>query len=224
MPTEKIEVIPNFVDTDFIQPLARRNGFSELLDLNGHYVVLFAGNVGRSQGLTHVLDAAHLLSERPDILFLIVGNGVAKSSLKQKTEALGLENVRFLPFQPMEDVPEMYASSDLCLVPLRHGIAQESVPSKVYTITAAGKPLVAAVDEDSDTWNFVEETGCGLLVPPEDPQALADAILTLYRDRAAAQAMGMRGRRRVEAEFTPQAVAEQYAALLERVVAGGAGL
>jgi colanic acid biosynthesis glycosyl transferase WcaI len=112
----------------------------------------------------------------------------------------------------------MYASSDLCLVPLRHGIAQESVPSKVYTITAAGKPLVAAVDEDSDTWNFVEETGCGLLVAPEDPQALAEAILDLYRDRAAAQAMGRRGRRRVEAEFTPQAVADKYETLLKQVV------
>jgi colanic acid biosynthesis glycosyl transferase WcaI len=210
----KIHVIPNFVDSEFVRPLPRDNDFSHKMDLNGQYLVLFAGNIGYSQGLTFVLDTARLLSTHSDILFLIVGNGVAKSSLVEKAERLGLENVRFLPFQHMGVVPQMYASSDLCLVPLRHHISRDSVPSKVYTIMAAGKPLIAAVDEHSDTWNLIREKGCGLLVPPENPQAMAKAILELYEDRLTASDMGRKGRQCVEAQFTPQVVAQQYETLL----------
>jgi glycosyltransferase involved in cell wall biosynthesis len=83
--------------------------------------------------------------------------GAAKLGLMRQAEEMGLANVRFLPFQPHEAVPELYAGSDLCLVPLRRGITRDSVPSKVYTI-------VAAVDEGSDTWQFVQEVGCGLPV------------------------------------------------------------
>jgi colanic acid biosynthesis glycosyl transferase WcaI len=220
VPPEKVHTVPNFMDPNFVRPLPRHNRFSREQGLDDRYVVLFAGNVGLSQGLEFVLEAARLLSDKPDILFLIVGNGAAKAGLVKQAEEIELTNVRFLPFQPHEVVPELYAASDLCLVPLRRGITQDSVPCKVYTIMAAGKPLVAAVDEGSDTWQFVQEAGCGLLVPPEDPEVLARAILDLYRDRAFGEAMGLRGRERVEQEFTPQAAARKYAELLEQVVTG----
>jgi colanic acid biosynthesis glycosyl transferase WcaI len=219
VPPEKVHVIPNFVDPDFVKPLPRHNRFSRERGLDDRYVVLFAGNVGLSQRLESVLETACLLSDEPDILFLIVGNGVARPGLMRQAEKMGLENVRFLPFQPHEAVPELYAASDLCLVPLRRGITRDSVPSKVYTIMAASKPLVAAVDEGSDTWQFVQEVGCGLPVPPEEPESLAQAILTLYHDRAWGRALGAKGRGRVEQDFTPQAAAGKYAELLEQVVA-----
>jgi colanic acid biosynthesis glycosyl transferase WcaI len=219
VPPEKVRVIPNFVDPDFVKPLPRHNRFSREQGLDDRFVVLFAGNVGLSQGLDSVLEAARLLSNEPDILFLIVGNGVAKPGLVKQVEEMGLENVRFLPFQPHEAVPELYAASDMCLVPLRRGITRDSVPSKVYTIMAAGRPLVAAVDEGSDTWQFVQEVGCGLSVPPEEPESLAQAILTLYQDRALGRALGAKGRERVEQDFTSQAAARKYAELLEQVVA-----
>jgi colanic acid biosynthesis glycosyl transferase WcaI len=218
VPSQKIAVIPNFVDSDFVKPLLRDNDFAQEKNLDGKYVVLYAGNVGNSQGLNYVLDAAQLLSTHPEILLLIVGNGTAKLSLEQKTKKLDLDNVRFLPFQPMESVPEMYASANLCLVPLRHGIAQDSVPSKVYTIMAAGKPLVAAVDAKSDTWGLVRETGCGIVVPPEDPKAIVEAILWMKDHPEQAYAMGMKGRARVEEDFTPEAVAVQYEKLFQKVV------
>ena len=216
--SEKVCIIPNFVDPGFVRVLPRHNRFSHEQCLDDHFVVLFAGNVGLSQGLEFVLDAAYLLADKPDILFLIVGNGAAKAGLVKQAEQMPFPNVRFLPFQPQERVPELYAASDLCLVPLRQGITQDSVPSKVYTIMAAAKPLVASVDDESDTSQFLRETGCGLLVPPEEPEALAEAILALYQDRSLGQAMGFKGRTRVEQEFTPQAAARKYAALLEQVV------
>ena len=218
VPPPKVHVIPNFVDPDFVRPLPRHNRFSHAQDLDDRYVVLFAGNVGLSQGLESVLKAARLLSGEPGILFLIVGNGVTKPGLLRQAEEMGLKNVCFLPFQPREAVPELYAVSDLCLVPLRRGITQDSVPSKVYTIMAAGKPMVATVDEGSDTWQFIQNTGCGLVVPPEDPRALAQAVLTLYQDQALGHALGHSGREQVEQDFTPQAAARKYAELLEKVV------
>lgn len=220
VPSEKIHVIPNFVDPNYVRVLPRQNRFSQEQGLDNYYVVLFAGNVGLSQGLEFALEAARLLADKPDILFAIVGGGAAKAGLEKQAEQMSLANVRFLPFQPHERVPEMYAASDLCLVPLRRGFTRDSVPSKVYTIMAAGKPLVAAVDEKSDTSQFVRETECGLLVPPEEPEALAKAILALYQDRVVGETMGLKGRERVEQEFTPQAVAQKYAAMLQQVVTG----
>lgn len=219
VPRQKIEVIPNFFDTDFVHPLPRRNGFSAEHRLDDRFVVLFGGNVGHSQGLETVLDAAYRLSDLQDVLFLIVGDGAAKDGLKAYADRLELDNVRFLSFQPHEALPEMYASSDLCLVPLRKGFSNESVPCKVFTITAAARPLVASVDEGCDTWEWVERAACGLCVRPEDPAALAGAIRALYRDPDLRREMGQNGREYVVAHHTREVVAQQYDELL-RAVAG----
>lgn len=218
VPDAKLRVIPNFVDPGFITALPRRNSFSRRHDLDDPFVVLFAGNVGLSQGLESVLDAARLLAEQPHLLFLIVGSGAAKEGLMKRAEKMNLDNVRFLPFQPHEAVPEMYASADVCLVPLRHGLTEPSVPCKVYTIMAAGKALVASVDEESDTWQLVQAAGCGLCVEPESPAQMAEAVLQLYHDRRLGEKMGTRGRQYVEGRFTPRIVAQEYEALLESLV------
>lgn len=217
VPPGKLHVIPNFVDPDFVRPLPRQNLFSRQHGLDDSWVVLFAGNVGLSQGLESVLETARLVSDEPGILFLIVGNGAAKRGLVKQAEEMGLNNVRFLPFQPHELVPQLYAASDLCLVPLRRGIAQDSFPSKTYTIMAAGKPVVAAVDRQSDTWQLVQEAGCGLCIEPEAPDQMAKAILDLYGDRGPGEEMGRRGRQHVEARFTPYVVAQLYDALLRKL-------
>jgi len=218
VPDEKIAVIPNFVDTEFIKPFPRRNDFSRSQNLDDRFVVLFAGNVGLSQDLGTVLAAAEQLVSHPDILFLIVGNGTAKPALEQQVKQKELTNVRFLPFQPHEVVYEMYASADVALAPLKIGITQESVPSKVFSIMAAARPLVASVDEGSDTWDLVHEANCGICVEPENPQALTDAILQLYDDRSLAAEMGSQGRLYVEKHFTKEYVAEQYSQLFRRLI------
>ena len=211
---QKVKVIPNFADIEFIRPLSRHNGFSSRENLDEKCVVLFAGNIGFSHGLETVLEAAAKLRDQKDILFLIVGNGAAKSPLTNYAQELGLENVRFLPFQAHEVLPEMYASSDICLVPLRKGFTAESVPCKVFTITAAARPLIASVDKDSDTHHFVREAQCGLWVEPEDSNALAEAILALYADKELRERLGRKGRQYVEAHYTRQAIARQYHELL----------
>jgi len=210
-------VIPNCVDTDYITPRAKDNAFARREGLVDRFVVLFAGNAGLSQGLEHVLAAAKALGDHREILFLLVGNGAAKPALEAQAAEMGLGNVRFMPFQPWEEVPDLYASADVCLIPLRKGIAQDSVPSKAWTIMAAGRPIVASVDMGSDISTELRQAGCALCTPPEDPAALARAILELYADPARRERMGANGRCYVAARYTPEIVARQYDELFRRV-------
>jgi colanic acid biosynthesis glycosyl transferase WcaI len=216
VPEEKVSVISNFVDVSFITPRPKENEFRKNQGLNNKFVVLFAGNMGFSQGLETVLDAARHLKGVPDIEFLMVGNGASCNQVQAYRAELGLTNVRFLPFQPREDLPDMYGAADVCLVPLRRGFTAESVPSKVFTIMAAGRPAIAGVDRGSETWKLLERTGGGICVEAEDPRALADAILSYYRDPQSRENAGINARRCVEKEFQPSEIADQYLNAMKR--------
>jgi colanic acid biosynthesis glycosyl transferase WcaI len=197
--------------------MPRFNDFRRAQGMDDRFVVLFAGNIGLSQGLERVLEAAELLKGRPEIVFLMVGDGAAKPALLDLSERLRLRNVVFRPFFPYADIPEMYAASDICLVPLKKGITEESVPSKVFSILAAARPLVASVDEGSDTWQLVKESGSGLCIPPEDPKALAEAIMTLHQDQPRAVQMGEKGRAYVVEHFSRKMIAKKYEQLFKKV-------
>jgi colanic acid biosynthesis glycosyl transferase WcaI len=221
VPARKVCVIPNFADTAFIRPLVRGNRLSAELGLDDRFVALFAGNIGLSQGLGSVLDTAELLKDRPEIVFLIVGNGASKAELVEVARRRDLTNVMFRPFFPYPELPEMYAASDVGLVPLKRGITDESVPSKVFSIIAAGRPVVACVEERSDTSLLLERSGCGVRVPPEDPQALAEALIGLSRDREAGRRMGERGRLWAESRHSRATAAGAYGKLFSDVLDGG---
>jgi len=215
VPPDKISVISNFIDTDFIEPVPKPNEFTKRYGLDGKFIVLFAGNMGFSQGLDVVLDSAQLLREQTDIEFLLVGNGASKIQTEERCHSLHLKNVRFLPYQPHESVPAMYGAADVCLIPLKRGFTTESVPCKLFSIMAAGKPSVAAVDRGSDTANLIALANCGVCIEPEDPSALAQAICD-YRDNPDhAVAAGQRGRRFVESNFQPSGIANSYLRILE---------
>lgn len=218
VPEEKVALIPNFVDTSFIRPLPRDNAFSAAHGLDGRFVVSYAGNLGYVYDLDGVLDAAARLAHLPDLLFQIVGAGVSKGALEQRAAAMGLANVRFLPFQPLEQLPLMRAACDVQLSPHRPGTTGYSLPSKIYEVMASGRPLIVAADVGSDVANLVEAAGCGLSVPPGDPGRLAAAILALRADPALRAAMGAAGRRHAEQRLSPEAVVQQYDELLRDVV------
>jgi len=210
VPEKKISVIPNFIDIDFVTPHPKDNSFSQKFNLADKFVVLFAGNMGFSQGLETVIDTAKLLQDVPEIQFLMVGNGAGRSKAEIYLKNLAIKNVQFLPFQPHADLPSMYGTADLCLIPLRRGFTNDSVPCKLFTIMAAGKPAVAAVDLGSDTWQLLERARCGLCVEPEAPKSIADAILYYFRNPTAASEAGGNARRFVEAQFDPAVLADNY--------------
>jgi len=218
VPSKKLTIIPNFVDTEFIYPMPQDNGFRRRFGLEGKFIVLYAGNIGHSQDLESVLECATLLNAKDDIIFVIVGNGSRKPFLEERSRQLKISNVIFIPFQPWEAVPEIYAAADISLVTLRKGIAQDSVPSKVYTIMASGRPIIASVDEGSDVWQLVKQVRCGLCIEPESPKVLAEAISNLYGDSALRENMGKNGRMHVIQYYTPKAIGQQYHKLLTSLI------
>lgn len=212
---ERVHVIPNFVDTDRIRPASRTTSYREEHDLGDATVVMYAGNVGLSQSLDLVLEAARRSRGRDDVRFVINGGGSALDGLRRR--AAGLDNVRFVPMQPRERLPEVLASGDIHLVPLKQGLARSSVPSKLYSILAAGRPVLASVDTGTEVATTIERAGAGVAVPPEDPDAFCAALDRLLDDPERRAELGRAGRRFVEGWASPAAVGGAYEQLFASV-------
>ena len=214
----KVTVIHNWADTSAIVPSDKGNDFAVAHGLAEKFVVLHAGNIGLSQNLDVVIEAASLLKVRPDIVILFIGDGNRRGALESAARARGLDNVRFLPFQPRDQLRWTYASSDVCLVSLKPGLAGYIVPSKLYPILAAGRPYIAAVESLSEVAALTQRHRCGVLVEPGDAAQLADTILRLADARAEREAMGVRARVASELFARDRQVAA-HAQVIEEVAA-----
>jgi colanic acid biosynthesis glycosyl transferase WcaI len=214
IPAEKITVIPVGVDTDFIKPMTRDNELREKWDLENKFVVLYAGNIGFSQGLETIVHTAKLLNDQADISFVIVGDGSMKGQLQAMAKESGLSSVKILPFQPRECVPLLYAMADVCLVPLKRDIVVESVPSKTYSIMASGRPFIAAVDKRTEIGQLAEQTHSGIRVEPENSEELSKVILKLKKDNPLRKEMGERGRNYVMETCSRHTAAKQHLELI----------
>lgn len=217
VPDEKISIIPITTDVDFIHPLPKNNSLREQWGLQGKFVVLYAGNLGLSQGLETVIEAAKRLSDCPEIQFVFVGAGATKADLQALAEQAHLTNVSFYPFKPREEVPQVYAIADVSLVCLKPEIVVESVPSKTYTIMASGRPIIAAVDANSEVGRLLTEINCGLCTAPGDGNDLAQVILRLYQDQTQLETMGKNGRAYVVANYSRQIAAQKYRELIDGI-------
>ena len=215
---DKITVIHNWADTSAIVPSEKQNAFAIANGLHDRFVVLHAGNIGLSQNLDIVIDAATRLKARSDIVILFIGEGNRREALESMAGERGLANVRFLPFQPREALRWTYATSDVCLVSLKPGLAGYIVPSKLYPILAAGRPYIAAVEPLSEVAALTERHRCGVLVPPGDAVALAAEIERLAGDRQLRESMGARARVAAELFARGRQVAA-HAQVIEEVAA-----
>jgi colanic acid biosynthesis glycosyl transferase WcaI len=204
-----VRVIPNFVDTDFIRPRDRMTSLRRELGIGSETVVLYAGNVGFSQSLEMVVDAAKAM---PSVTFLINGDGAARPALREQAD--GVANVRFSGYQPTDRLPEVLATGDIHLVPLKTGLGRVSVPSKIYSILAAGRPALAAIDPGTEVPRILTESGGGICVPPDDGAAFESALQHMIADNAGRREMAVSGRRWVEQAASPRAVAQAYAQLV----------
>ena len=213
---EKVHTIPNFVDAGAIAPADRENSYRREFGLEGKTVVMYAGNVGLSQSLGTLIDAAAALAYDEKVVFVINGQGAERPALERK--ARGLPNVRFIDMQPLDRLGEVLAAADLHVLHLKRGLSSSSFPSKLYTILAAGRPLVAGVDRGSEIARVVERADSGVVVPPDDAEALTKAITRLIADRADLERMGRSGRRFIETHASPSAVAQAYEELFESLV------
>lgn len=220
IPAAKISRVPDWVDTRQIHPLPRMpNPIREEFGLEDRTVALYSGNMGHSCGLEDILQAARILADRRDLVFLLAGEGTQRERFIREAKQMKLPNVIFAPLQPRERLPQVLAAADIALVPLRSGLSSVSLPSKIYTLMASGRPMVAALDADGDAWKLIKEANAGLCARPGDAEALASAIETLRRDPGVAQELGKSGRRYAELHCDRRLCTAAFAQALDAIVA-----
>jgi colanic acid biosynthesis glycosyl transferase WcaI len=190
----KIRVIHNWSDAEKIQPASKDNAFAREHGLVKKFVVMHSGNVGMSQDVDALLDVAMLVSDLPDVVIAIVGEGARKRFLLQEVERRGLTNVRFFPYQPKTRLTESFATADVFVVSLKPGLAGFIVPSKVYGVLVAGRPFIAVIESDSEVAQIAREHHCGIVVEPGNREQIAAAIRRLHDDRHYREQLGANAR------------------------------
>jgi len=210
-----VRVIPNFVDSARITPGSSHNSYRSDFDLGDKTVVMYAGNVGLSQPLGLMIEAAREMRERDDVVFVINGGGSGRPAFED--QAAGLDNVRFIDFQPSERLPEVLAAADIHVIALRKGLARSSVPSKLYSILAAGRPVLASLDADTEVTRVIDQSGAGIAVEPENQDDFLWALYRLVDSRESREDMGRKGRAFVEEWVSPAGVAAAYIALFDEL-------
>ncbi|ABS25438.1 glycosyltransferase family 4 protein [Anaeromyxobacter sp. Fw109-5] len=216
VPPEKVVTIPVWLETNEITPRDRDGPWRRRQGIGPEVkVVLYAGTIGLVSGARVVIEAAERLRARRDVLFLFVGEGQVKEELEDAARAARLANVRFLPFQPREELCDVQASADVSLVTLAPGRGETSVPSKVVGYMAAGRPILGSVDVDCDTAEAILSSGCGVVVPPGDAKALAEGVEELLANEEERRGMCRRARLAFEERYGAEAALRRYAEVLE---------
>jgi len=213
-------LIPNGADLSMFAPEVDAAQFRAQFDFGNRYVILYAGAHGLSNDLGVVLDAAHELIQREDILFVLLGDGKEKENLQSRAEELRLTNVLFVPPVAKEKMPLVLSAADCCLGILKPIPLYGTVyPNKIFDYMAAGKPIILAME--GVIREVVESAGCGLFVTPGNASELAKAAKDMAENREKAVEMGHKGRIYVAQNFDRRTIAEELRLLMEQIVKGG---
>ena len=215
---ERLSVIPNWTDVDALRPGDKANDWSKLHGLDSGFVVMHSGNVGHAQDLDTLIRSATLLRDMDDLHVVVIGTGARHAQLVALAERLETDRVRFIDFQPRELLPDTLAAADVHVVGLARGLAGYIVPSRLYGILAAGRPVIVAAEDESETAQLVREIGCGVVVPPGEPLALAEAIRAFHDGAHDLAEMGRRAREYAETRADTRFAVERYRELLQEVV------
>jgi len=216
VPAEKIAILPDYIDPNMIQPGPLANGFRSDHGIGPEsFVVMYSGSVSAKQGLDTLLEAADRLRSERDVVFYIIGEGSSLEELKAHHRKLGLTNVFFLPLQPREMMSKQFAAANTLVVTQKKTITDMVFPNKLLFYMAAARPVLAAVSPGSETGRFITENRVGVVVPPEDSQALAAAIQQMKANFQNAQQLGENARRVCIREFDRNAVLANFGTRLE---------
>ncbi len=214
----RILCIPNWVDLNFIRPLEKNNSFRSEHNLQDKFVVVYSGNIALTQGLETVVKAAASLKEKSEISFVILGEERARQQLQECCDNYQADNVILLPLVPREKLPEMLSSADVGLVIQKKTVTAFNLPSKIPVILASGRPIIASVPDTGTAMKVVKESGGGIVVTPEDSQALAEAILELYENPERLEQLGKQGRKYAEENFGAKSALDSYEALFDEIL------
>lgn len=215
---ERVIHFPNWVDISGITPLAGPSTYRADLGLApGTVIALYSGNMGNKQGLEILADVARLLQDDPGIQLVLGGNGSGRADLQAR--CAGLPNVRFLDLQPLERLNDWLGLADVHLLPQRADAADLVMPSKLTGMLASGRAVLATALPDTELGRVVvQEAACGVVVPPENAHAMAEALRSLAADPARRARLGAAGRRYAEAELSQDAILRRFETQLHDLV------
>ena len=211
----KINVIHNWEDSDFISPKEKiNNPFSQKHNLVEPFTLLYSGNISGFHDLETVVKAIAQMDK--EVVFMIIGEGEAKDNIVSLAERLGVrgDSVKFLPYQPYEDLPNSLTSGDVSLVTVREGFEGVCVSSKLYTALAAGEPVLVIAKSHDDESLIVDNYNAGIQVEQEDIEGVKEAISTWMENQAIADKHGANAREALEENFTKKLIIDEYYQML----------
>jgi glycosyltransferase involved in cell wall biosynthesis len=217
---ERIMVCTNWADGETIRPLdVAASHLRRESGLEGRFVIEYSGNLGRAHEFETLLGAARELAVDPAYAFLMIGGGANMRGLEREVRTAGLDSFIFLGYQPVDRLADSLAAGDVHLVSLLPSLEGLIVPSKLYGILAAGRPIIFVGDQEGEVASVLREERCGVVVRCGDAAALSAAILSLRQDTATREAMGRRARAAFERRYTLRASATIWSGLFAGIVA-----
>jgi len=211
----KVTVVPNFLISSSIKPQSRLTNYRREHELGEKFVVMYAGNLGNSQSFELITNAAKKHEEREDVVYVINGSGVMSHRLNE--QANELKNLKVIEHQPIERLSEVLATADIHLVPLRTGLGDMSVPSKIYSVFAAGRPVIASVDPGTEIERIVVESEGGISVAPDDFDSFIFELEGLIENSELRAEMGIKARVWLEKWYSSQTIADSYLDLIRQL-------
>ncbi len=222
VPTERVRVIPNWGDASSIVPMPHDNEWARKHRLAKRFVVMHSGNIGHAQNLDALVRATTFLRDLDDLAVVIIGSGARRSDLVALAQLLESDKVEVLPYQERAILSQSLSTADVHVVGLARGLAGYVVPSRLYGILAAGRPVIAAADPESETARLVADVGCGVVVAPGNPFALATAVRSAHDGEYDLAEMGRRARAFAEAEADRTIAVRRYRDVLAELEGVGA--
>lgn len=220
-PAERIQVIANWVDSTAVRPQPRDNDWSREKGFTGRFVVMHSGNIGYAQNLDSLVRSATFLRDLDDVDIVLIGSGARLRELSRLSELLETDKVKFLPYQSRDVLSQSLSSADIHVIGLAGGLSGYVVPSRLYGVLSAGRPVIVTADADSETAQLVERVGCGIVIAPGRPELLAATIRRARDGEYDLAEMGRRGRAYIEQEADRTVAVARYRALLSELVARG---
>ena len=219
VPENKIVVIPNWVDSEKVFPVPREKNplFSKFKINPDSFYITYCGNIGYTQNLELLVSVAKKLKNFPDIKIILFGEGAYLEEFLDTIKKEKLENIIHFPFQPYEDIASVFSLGDVGLIISKSGVSLNSVPSKTWSIMAAARPVLASFDLDSMLGEVITESKCGLIVPPNNEEALYDAVIRLYKERKNLSKFGENGRDYVKTKLSKEFCTKKYIKVIEEV-------
>lgn len=216
-PKEKVHLITNGIDTDFFRPDKRDEECRKKIGVQDKFAVCYAGNHGIAQGLEVIIEAAEKLRENKNIQFVFIGDGPEKDKLIKIAKEKSLKNITFLPMQLKPDMPKIIASMDATVIPLKKlDLFKGALPSKMFEALSSELPIILAVEGEAE--KLINKAKAGIVVEPENPEAISNAILKLYNDEVLRKELGINGRDFVKEYYSRVNIAKKLEEILLSIV------